>query len=115
MKFEPGVTDITIPDNMKEIYEQAFKGCTSLTSVNNPDSVTKIGWEAFADCTNLTSITIPDSVTRIEYDAFRGCTSLETINVSPSFSYLNKFDLSNTKWYKDQTDLAILSAVLIQR
>lgn len=90
MKFEPGVTDITIPDNMKEIYKEAFMGCTSLTS-----------------------ITIPDSVTEIGFDAFSGCTSLEMINVSPTFSLLFKSLVSDTKWYKDQTDFAILSAVLI--
>ena len=73
-------TDIVIPAKYKGgpvtgIGEEAFEGCTSLTSVAIPDSVTEIGTYAFYGCTNLTSVDIP-------YDAsfgsgvFAGCTSL---------------------------------------
>ncbi|GHU02070.1 hypothetical protein FACS1894147_03170 [Spirochaetia bacterium] len=58
------------------IGDEAFSGCTGLTSVSIPASVTSILWRAFAGCTGLTSISIPASVTTIESRAFEGCTGL---------------------------------------
>ena len=62
--------EYTIKDGTKVIADEAFCGCTSLTSVTIPDSVTSIGDYAFYKCTSLTEITIPDSVTSIGYRAF---------------------------------------------
>ena len=51
-----------------------------------PSGVTEIGEDAFYGCSGLTSITIPDSVTKITVDAwsggaFSGCSNLESIIV----------------------------------
>ena len=67
------LTSITIPDSVTSIGDFAFDGCTSLTSITIPDSVTSIGDYAFSGCSSLTSITIPDSVTSIGGSAFSGC------------------------------------------
>ena len=63
-------TELVIPSYITKINQNAFRGCTALTSVTIPDSVTSIGDYAFKGCTGLTSITIPDSVTSIGYMAF---------------------------------------------
>ena len=78
------LTSITIPDSVTSIESYAFDGCTSLTSVIIPDSVTTIGSFAFYGCTSLTSVTIPDSVTSIGDNAFWYCDSLTSITIPDS-------------------------------
>ena len=71
-----GLTSVTIPDSVTSIGDIAFSGCSGLTFVTIPDGVTSIGDNAFSDCTGLTSITIPDSTTSIGSAAFYGCQKL---------------------------------------
>jgi hypothetical protein len=52
------------------IGDEAFQGCSSLTSATIPDSVTSIGESAFASCTDLSNIVIGDNVTSIGHGAF---------------------------------------------
>lgn len=51
------VTDLVIPDTVKEIKPYAFSGCSGLTRITIPNSVTSIGESAFSGCSGLTSIT----------------------------------------------------------
>ena len=51
----------SIPDNVINISEKAFYGCTNLFSIIIPNSITTIGDWAFDDCTNLTSVTFGKS------------------------------------------------------
>ena len=40
---EKGVSEVVIPDCVKEIGEQAFCNCSNLTRITIPDLVTSIG------------------------------------------------------------------------
>ena len=76
-----GLTSIEIPNSVTNIGLDAFWGCTGLTSVTIPNSVTSIGNEAFLYCSNLTSVTIPNSITFIGVGAFWGCSSLTSMTI----------------------------------
>lgn len=76
------LTSINIPDSVTSIGNNAFSGCSRLTSINIPNSVTSIGNNAFSGCSGLTSITIPDSVTNISDGVFSGCSRIVSITIS---------------------------------
>ena len=83
-----GLTSVTIPDSVTFIGGRAFFACESLTSVTIPDSVTSIGDHAFDWCQNLTSVVIPDSVTSIGDHAFDCCTSLTSVTIPDSVTFI---------------------------
>ena len=76
-----GCKNTIIPDDVTNIDNNAFEGCSDLTTVTIPASVKSIGSYAFSGCSGLTTITIPASVTSIGYAAFAGCNNLATMTV----------------------------------
>ena len=67
--------------SVTSIGDNAFWGCSGLTSVTIPNSVSYIGEAAFASCSGLTSVTIPNSVSYIGEAAFGGCSGLTSVTV----------------------------------
>ena len=76
-----GLTSLTIPSSVTSIGEWAFSGCSGLTSLTIPSSVTEIGGGAFSGCSGLTSLTIPSGVTSIGEWAFSGCSGLTSLTI----------------------------------
>ena len=87
-----GCNSSTIPDTVKLIGDDAFSGCTRLTSIDIPDGVEEIGTRAFENCTALTGIDIPKSVESVSKNAFHGCVNLQNIKISKS----TKFDIDSS-------------------
>ena len=65
--------DVAIPESVKTIGAEAFKGKTNINSVQIPGSVSVIGEGAFEDCLHLNKIEIGDGVRQIRDRAFAGC------------------------------------------
>ena len=85
-----GLTSVTIPNSVTSIGSSAFYGCTGLTSVTISNGVTSIGSYAFSGCDGLTSVTIPNSVTSIGGHAFYGCTGLTSITIPNSVTEIGE-------------------------
>ena len=75
---------IKLPNNLKTLKYESFKGCKNLESVIFPATLSCIDSDTFADCENLKSITLPNNLTTIKFRAFQGCKSLETITIPES-------------------------------
>ena len=83
-----GLTSVNIPDGVTSIGQRAFYGCSGLTSIDIPDGVTIIQDETFYGCSGLISIDIPDGVTTIRDEAFYGCSGLTSIDIPDSVTLL---------------------------
>ena len=96
--FSQLLSDINIPNQLREIGDRAFAGCGKLSSVTFPVTLESIGAGAFVNCMNLvkadlteniksigimaffctgiSSVKIPQGITEISTQCFYGCTKL---------------------------------------
>lgn len=74
------LTSVSLPDSVTSIGNYAFKYCSNLTSINFHEKLTSIGIHAFFDCSSLTSISLPDSIKSIGEGAFKNCSGLMDVS-----------------------------------
>ena len=73
------VIDITIPDNVTAIGDEAFIYMRFFQKLYIPDGVTKIGSNAFRFCESLNALRLPGTVTELPKRMCYQCYSLEEI------------------------------------
>jgi hypothetical protein len=83
-----GMTSVSMPSALSSIGDNAFRDCSNLYSVDLPDYLNSVGAYAFAECTSLTSVFIPDHVLSIGSYAFFGCSSLTSVTIPSSVTDL---------------------------
>ena len=77
------ITSVAIGENVKYIYDFAFCNCPNITSIVIPKNVYEIANYAFANCSGLLSVTFAykSSLTIIGIGAFSGCSALSSIDI----------------------------------
>ncbi|MBR6619648.1 MAG: leucine-rich repeat domain-containing protein, partial [Clostridia bacterium] len=79
LKNNMSVVEVSIPNSVTTIGNNAFYGCTEMIDISIPNSVTHIGSQAFYGCIALTEMIVPDSITKIDYRAFENCSNLTSV------------------------------------
>lgn len=81
--------------SVSAIGEEAFKGCTGITTVDFANGCTAIRTGAFSGCTGLTKVILSTSVTSISNSVFAGCTSLSSVTMFNGLTSLGNYVFSN--------------------
>lgn len=98
-----GLTTVTFDGTsaLTIINKRAFQGCSSLATIAIPASVETIGSSAFTGCSGLASVTFPgtSALTTIGTTAFSNCASLTTITLPESVTTIGEVQISGEKTY----------------
>lgn len=99
------LTDLTIPDSMREIGKQAFMNCTALRSVTFAEDGQDLsfGDKAFLNCTGITEIRLPASVQELSLSVFDGCSGIMKVTVDPNNQKYT--DIDGVLFTKDKSEI----------
>ena len=90
---------ITFNTSIETIPYPFARSMINVTSVTFPEGsrVSRIGQEAFKGCSGLTTITLPNSLVTIDANAFSGCSNLATVNFGSGLQTIGNEAFSGTK------------------
>lgn len=88
--------EVLIPDSVKSVGPEAFRGLSGITAVRIPDSVKEIGEGAFEDCDKLKRIEGGEGLTKICDRAFAGC-PVSYVYIGPYVESIGLRAFDNTK------------------
>lgn len=83
--------EVTLPESLKIIENNAFSNCTGLENLTIPEGMTRIGSMAFSGCTALKEIVIPGSTGTVENYAFQNCSGLEKVTIEEGSVSLGQY------------------------
>ena len=92
LKGNKKIVSVTIPGSVTDIANNAFQGCPNLEEIifTNPDKASNnliIRINAFQNCPKLTKCEIPARANQVVGNIFKGCTSLTEIKVNANNPY----------------------------
>jgi hypothetical protein len=91
LRYEGDGDSVTVPDTVRAVAGEVFRGLRGLGEAFLPDGLLSIGESAFTDCRTLSHIRIPDSLIRIGARAFRRCSCLPEITLPDGFEYIGEY------------------------
>ena len=83
-----------IGDNVLQIGEGAFSGCSKITSMHIPSNLKSIPSSLFRGCKSLECVVMGNGVTNIEKQAFSGCVSLSDMKLSSALVSIGEWAFS---------------------
>ncbi|MBP8967839.1 MAG: leucine-rich repeat protein [Lachnospiraceae bacterium] len=89
--FNGSDTEVTVPEGVTEIGDDAFKGMAHLLKVHLPQSVKRIGDRAFKGCRQLNEVNFPSDLKEIGEYAFHRCHCLEEIVLPDSVKSVGSY------------------------
>ncbi len=96
IKVATQLSQVTIHEDTRFIYGNAFSGCSDLTEINIHSGIIGIGSFAFSNCTKLSSVTMTDSVKYIGNGAFSGCSALQSITLPSKITEIKSSTFQNS-------------------
>ena len=83
------IEEVILPDTVRAIRYNGFKGCTKLSRINIPSSLEVVGGWAFAH-TGLREMIFTDKLKKLEYGAFNTCIKLEKVVLPETIVFLDQ-------------------------
>lgn len=80
--------NLTLPANIVEISDNAFRGMDLIETIVLPFGLTTIGVSAFDSCKALKEINLPESLSYIGKEAFVWCMSLTELTIPETVEYI---------------------------
>lgn len=98
-----GIISATIPDNIRNIPNNAFSRCYNLVSVKLPDSgLESLDATCFAWCNNLTDINLPEGLKYIYTYVFDSC-ALSNVTIPSTVDYVLERSFGDMPTLKEVT------------
>jgi len=98
------IQHINLPENLQELGEHSFEGCSGLYSLVIPGTIKKIPRNCFSACRNLNSVIIQEGVEELGDYCFDCNRSLYTVKLPTSLMYIG-----NGVFIQDNIDNPITS------
>lgn len=71
-RWNEQLTSLILPESLFKIEERICSNCTALSEIVIPDKVKEVGFDAFAYCSNLNTVTVGKSVISMDQGVFWG-------------------------------------------
>ena len=85
------ITSVTLPGSIRTIGDSAFLDCSNIGSIILPEGIISIGSDAFGNCDKLTEMVFPDSLESIGKAAFSACDSLNSVTMANGVTWIGEF------------------------
>lgn len=82
------LTELVLPDSVREIGLSAFWRCGKLSRVELGKGLEVLGNDAFMDCGAVTELTLPESLKKIGDWTFWNCTGLKTLAIPAGVEHI---------------------------
>ena len=83
------LTEVTVPNTLREIGKSCFEGCSELNRVTLCDGLPMLSELMFKDCPALAEITVPDSITVIPRYCFWAA-GVKRIDLPDTLTYIDE-------------------------